>query len=94
LERKKMFGGVGYLSRGNMVAGVSQDSLLLRASEAMRDDLLRQPWCQQMEMGGRLMKGWLFVSPEGWNDPVLMADLVAQAKAYVDTMPTKTSKKG
>lgn len=88
-ERKKMFGGTGYLSKGNMVTGVYKDFLVLRVGKEAEAELLSQPWCRPMDVTGKSMKGWLFVEPEGWDNDKRLNELVAQAKAFVDTMAPK-----
>ena len=88
-ERKKMFGGTGYLSNGNMVTGVYRDLLVLRVGKGMEQELLTQPWCRPMDVTGKSMKGWLFVESDGWDNDQALNDLVAQAKAFVDTLPAK-----
>ncbi len=42
-DSNKMFGGVCYLMNGNMVCGVTGDSLILRLGEAEADRALGQP---------------------------------------------------
>lgn len=88
-ERKKMFGGTGYLSNGNMVAGVYKDLLVLRVGQDTEEELLTHPWCRPMDVTGKPMKGWLFVEAEGWDNDERLHNLVSQAKAFVDTLPGK-----
>lgn len=88
-ERKKMFGGTGYLSNGNMVTGVYKDLLVLRVGKETEQELLSQPWCRPMDVTGKPMKGWLFVEADGWDDDRRLNELVTLAKAFVDMMPPK-----
>ncbi len=89
VERKKMFGGTGYLSAGNMVAGVHKDLLVLRVGPETEQELLKQPWCRPMDLTGKSMKGWLLIEAEGWDNEDRLDELIAQAKAFVDTLPKK-----
>ena len=84
-----MFGGTGYLLNGNMVAGVYKDLLVLRVGQDTEAKLLAQPWCRPMDITGKSMKGWLFVEAEGWDNDERLGELVAQAKAFVGTLPMK-----
>ncbi len=88
-ERKKMFGGTGYLSNGNMATGVYRDLLVLRVGKDLEQELLTQPWCRPMDVTGKSMKGWLFVEAEGWDNDQMFNDLVTKAKVFVDTLPAK-----
>ena len=89
IERKKMFGGTGYLLNGNMVTGVYKDLLVLRVGGDQEAELLAHPWCRPMDVTGKPMKGWLFAEAEGWDNEQRLGELVAQAKSFVDTMPPK-----
>jgi TfoX/Sxy family transcriptional regulator of competence genes len=88
-ERKKMFGGTGYLINGNMVTGVYKDLLVLRVGKDSEEKLLANPWCRPMDITGKPMKGWLFVESEGWDNDERLTELVAQAKTFVDMLPKK-----
>lgn len=88
-ERKKMFGGTGYLLNGNMVTGVYRDLLVLRVGKEQEEELLTHPWCRPMDITGKPMKGWLFVESEAWDNASLLADLAEQARAFVSTLPAK-----
>lgn len=41
LSEKRMFGGVGFLSHGNMICGVLKDQLILRVGADAYEDALR-----------------------------------------------------
>jgi TfoX/Sxy family transcriptional regulator of competence genes len=88
-ERKKMFGGTGYLSNGNMVTGIYKDLLVLRVGKDLEKELLTRPWCRPMDITGKSMKGWVFVEAEGWDNDEQLNELVAKAKTFVDAMPAK-----
>lgn len=87
--RKNMFGGTGYLLNGNMVTGVYRDLLVLRVGKEMEAELLANEWCRPMDLTGKSMKGWLFVTEEGWDNEQRLEDLVNAAKAFVGVMPPK-----
>ncbi len=88
-ERKKMFGGTGYLVHGNMVTGVYKDLLVLRVGKNEEEELLTQPWCRPMDITGKPMKGWLFVEAEAWDNDERLGELVAWARDFVETLPKK-----
>ncbi len=89
IERKKMFGGTGYLLNGNMVAGAYRDLLVLRVGKDQELDLLAQPWCRPMDITGKPMKGWLFVEADAWDHEQQLADLLEQARSFVGALPPK-----
>ena len=43
IEEKKMFGGVGFLLKGNMLVGVWKNSLIVRLGPEQGDEALLEP---------------------------------------------------
>src|SRR6188472_3788806 len=69
VTEKKMFGGIGFLLRGNMAVGVASTSeLMVRVGPDGSDDALARPHTRLFDMSGRPMKGWILVAPEGVAD--------------------------
>jgi len=62
LEEKKMFGGVGYLVRGNMACGVNKDSLIVRTGEESFLEALSKPGARPFDLTRKPMKGWVMVA--------------------------------
>ncbi|MFF5294623.1 TfoX/Sxy family protein [Paractinoplanes globisporus] len=82
---KKMFGGLAFLTNGNMTVGVHADELIVRIDpESVAD----RPGVRPFEVGGRRMNGWILVAPETLDDPVL-DEWVALARAHAATLPPK-----
>jgi TfoX/Sxy family transcriptional regulator of competence genes len=83
----KMFGGIGFMLNGNMVAAVSKRGLLLRVGKDRQQHALAQRGTRPMEMRGRTMEGYIYV------DPPLTARtikaLLREAVAFVLTLPPK-----
>ena len=86
--RKPMFGGTGYMLRGNMLAGVYKDSLVLRLGEQAGDEALARPHVRVFDITGRPMKGWIMVDPGGFDGEELARWLLL-AKAHVEKLPAK-----
>jgi TfoX/Sxy family transcriptional regulator of competence genes len=62
---KKMFGGIGFMLDGNMAVGVSnQGGLMLRVDPEDTQDLMAEPGGRPFEMRGRVLSGWLRVTPD------------------------------
>ena len=64
---KKMFGGTGFIVLGNMAVGVLGSDLIVRLTAAQQTEALAQPHVRVFDMTGRPMKGWVLVSPEGYE---------------------------
>jgi TfoX/Sxy family transcriptional regulator of competence genes len=87
-ERKKMFGGTGYLISGNMMAGVHRERLVLRLSEEMGAAALQEPFTAPFDITGRPMKGWLMLDAEKLDDAALLVWL-EKARAFAESLPPK-----
>jgi TfoX/Sxy family transcriptional regulator of competence genes len=88
VTEKAMFGGLAFLSGGNMTVGVHGDDLIVRVHPDATQDALTRPGARPFALTGREMRGWLLVAGEQLDDPVLDGWL-AQASAFVATLPPK-----
>ena len=86
---KKMFGGVGFLIRGNMAVGVHRESLLVRVDPAQNDEFLSWPHTRPFDMTGRPMQGWLLVDAAGWQHDDTLAEWIREGVEYALTLPAK-----
>jgi TfoX/Sxy family transcriptional regulator of competence genes len=85
---KRMFGGIAFLTNGNMTVGVTGDDLMVRVGPDATDDALRQPGARLFDMTGRPMKGWVVVDGTVLDDEVL-TDWIDRARRFVATLPPK-----
>ena len=65
VEEKKMFRGVTFMVNGKMCISVGDDEIMCRINPAEYEAALEQKDTRQMIHGGKVMKGFLFVGPEG-----------------------------
>ena len=84
----KMFGGVGFMVNGNLVAAASKRGLLLRVGRERQDEALAQPGIRPMEMRGRRMEGYVYADPPPASEDAIKA-LIRSALDYVHTLPPK-----
>jgi TfoX/Sxy family transcriptional regulator of competence genes len=90
VTERKMFGGLAFLLRGNMsVSASGRGGLLARIDPAETDAALARPHATLMNMGGRVMEGWIRVAPEGLATTRELAAWVKRSVAYVKTLPAK-----
>ena len=62
---KKMFGGVCFMLKNKMIAGIVEDKLMIRCRKDDYDALLKKPHAAVMTFTGKPMKGFLYVEPAG-----------------------------
>jgi TfoX/Sxy family transcriptional regulator of competence genes len=92
LTEKKMFGGVCWMERGNMVVGVMGDDLLARVDVADVAALLKRPGVTHFTMGGKMPpsnKGWLNVAQEQLPEEEDLREWVERCRKHAKSLPAK-----
>lgn len=90
IDEKRMFGGLAFLVNGNMSVAASRDSgLMVRIAPDDTDKLLGRQHVELMSMGGRQMRGWLRVAPEGLKTKRQLQNWVDRGVGYASTLPAK-----
>ena len=87
--RRRMFGGVALMVNGNMCFGTARDELHARVGPDAYADALARPGAREMDITGRVMRGWVTV--DGPSD-LTEDDLAAWARLsfdFVRTLPAK-----
>jgi TfoX/Sxy family transcriptional regulator of competence genes len=91
VREQKMFGGIGFMVNGNMVAGASSRGLLLRVGKDQAPGALGKSGTRPMIMRGRRMDDYVYVDSP--IDPRSVKSWVQMALAFVLTLPPKKKKK-
>jgi TfoX/Sxy family transcriptional regulator of competence genes len=89
LAEKRMFGGLAFMENGNMLVGVMGDDLIARVGEQATDQSLGRPGARLFDFPGRPMRGWIVVSGSALDEDEILASWIADAHAYVFTLPAK-----
>ena len=88
VTEKKMFGGLAFLTDGNMTVGVHGDDLIARIDPDTTDAALAEPGVRPFDITGRPMRGWILVAGEALDDAVLDR-WIERARGYMETLPPK-----
>ena len=89
VTEKKMFGGLAFMTHGNMTVGVRGDDLIARIRPDDTESALAEPGVRPFDTGGRgAPAGWIMVAGDVLDDPGLDR-WIAQATNYVATLPRK-----
>jgi hypothetical protein len=88
-SKKKMFGGLAFLVRGNMVCGVVKGEMMARVGPDAYAAALGSPGARPMDFTGRPMTGIVFVGPDGTGTDAGLVAWVARAYAYAGLLPPK-----
>lgn len=63
-DEKKMFGGSCFMVNDKMCIGIHEYRIMVRLSPDIFDEVVEMPGCVPMEMTGKIMKGFVFVSED------------------------------
>ena len=66
-EEKRMMGGLCFLVDDKMCVGVEKDRLMARIDPDVYDEALKRKGGAPMDFTGRPMRGFVFVSAEGYT---------------------------
>ncbi len=89
VEEKRMFGGVCFMLRGNMLCGTHKNGALFRVGKPNVEIALTLPDVGYMEMTGRRMGAFVDAAPEALEADTTRAALMRLALAFNATLPAK-----
>jgi TfoX/Sxy family transcriptional regulator of competence genes len=88
IAEQRMFGGLCFLLRGNILVGVRRDSLIARLGELEASKALTKSYV--IQMGTRHpMKGWVIIGPDGIDTDRQLASWIEKAIEFVEPLPAK-----
>ena len=92
ISEKKMFGGLAFLDRGLMFAGVSGNKLMARVGKENHADSLARAHVREMDFTGKPMQGYVYVEPQGLQSEPQLTFWLQRCRAFVSTLPAKPTK--
>ena len=88
IREVKIFGGIGFMLNGNLIAGASHRGLLVRVGEVRQREALAQPGARPMQMKSRTMEGYIYVDHPALDDRAVRA-CIRLAVPHVLSLPPK-----
>lgn len=94
-ETKKMFGGLCFMVRGNMLCGpmfnkkLNQEVLMVRVGQENEALLENEKGALPMDFTGRRMKGYLFVEAAALDDAKSLEKWLDRCLTFNQTLPIK-----
>lgn len=85
---KRMFGGLCFLSDGNMLVCIWGDDLMVRVGRDATEEALTHPGTRPCNVTGRPMRGWVLVDGAVLDDDTL-DEWVQRARGFVATLAPK-----
>ncbi|MBK6929430.1 MAG: TfoX/Sxy family protein [Saprospirales bacterium] len=90
---KKMFGGLCFMVRGKMAAGIVKNELMVRVVAPKYAEALQRPHCREMDFTGKPLKGFLYVSPEGLDTDLELEAWLQLGIEFAGQAPDKPRQK-
>ena len=92
VSEKKMFGGVCFLLRDNMLCGTGKTDFMFRVGKEQDAEALSRKGARPMDFTGKAMKGFVWVDPDACDGRALKR-WIALAEKYVGALPAKKGRK-
>lgn len=90
IVEKRMFGGSAFMLHGHMIVATTRSgTLLVRVGPERYGDAVTRPGVAAMQMGGRIMTGFVEVGDDGIESEEALADWIRDAELFVATLPPK-----
>jgi len=90
MSERKMFGGLCFMTGGNMCFGVVGDDLMVRVGPDRWEESLAMPFVREMDFTGRSMKGMVYVSSEGLGEDKTLHQWLEAGLDYASSLPPKS----
>ena len=89
LAECRMFGAPGFMLRGNIAVGVTNDELMVRTGPERFEAALAQPHAWAFEPAGRPTKGGVVVTPSGLTDRAVLREWIALGTTFARSLPAR-----
>lgn len=83
ITERKMFGGIAFLSNGRMCCGVAGPDLVVRVVDGEMPAALAQRHVRPMDLTGRPLRGFVFVSAGGFQTDERLGEWIAEGLRFV-----------
>ena len=92
VTERKMFGGIAFMLRGHMFAGILDDTLMARVGPQNYERALSENGVRKMDFTGRPMRGYVFVEAQAVQSDADLKRWLERCAEFVGTLPAKTTK--
>src|SRR5688572_9588844 len=88
-EQKRMFGGLAFMERGNLVVGVIGSEMIARVGPHATNAALGSPGVRPFDFTGKVMAGWVVVDQECLAEDDDLAAWIEKCRSFTKTLPSK-----
>jgi len=89
MSERKMFGGLCFMSSGNMAFGVLGNEIMVRVGPDAYAASLARPHAREMDFTGRSMRGMVYVDPDGISEDTDLQAWLQLGLTFARTLPPK-----
>jgi TfoX/Sxy family transcriptional regulator of competence genes len=89
VSERKMFGGLCFLSSGNMCFGIVGSELMVRVGPEGYKELLSEPNAREMDFTGRAMRGMVYVNEGGISENADLSAWLRRGLDFASSLPAK-----
>ena len=89
ISEQKMFGGLCFMSSGNMSFGVLGSEIMVRVGPDAYPAALKLPHAREMDFTGRSMRGMVYVDPGGVSEDDELWAWLERGLTYARSLPPK-----
>ena len=89
ITERKMFGGLCFMVRGNMLGGVMGDEIIVRVGADHYEEALQFPHAREMDFTGRPMRGFVVVSSDGVASDDDLGEWAQRGLKFALSLPSK-----
>lgn len=89
VSTRKMFGGLCFMVSGHMCCGIVGDRLMARAGPDQYENCLNKPHASEMDFTGKSMKGFVYVSAEGFESDADFDFWVSACESFSRSPPAR-----
>ena len=86
---KKMFGGICFMHRGNMLCGIDKSRLMVRVGPEQYEFVLTLKYATVMDITGKPLKGFIFIRPHGIRTNKELKGWIDLGLAFTSSLPAK-----
>jgi len=89
VSEKKKFGGLAFMQNGYMFVGIVKDMLMALVGPENYSEALNQAHSTEMDFTGKQMKGYVYVTPEGFETDQELEKWAMLCADFIRTLPPK-----
>jgi len=90
ISERKMFGGLCFMSSGNMCFGIVGDELMVRVGLDDYSSALQLPHVREMDFTGRSMRGMVYVAADGIEEDDDLEAWLLRGVKFSRSLPSKS----